>query len=81
MQVPTPPGGWREHTWHSITVHLSEMHYSYPASTPWHAMDRLELYYSNPSARQPAGDYIRIRNVFVRSTYAALFSPREPSRP
>ena len=49
------------------------MHYSYPASTPWHAMDRLELYYSNPSARQPAGDYIRIRNVFVRSTYAALF--------
>ena len=33
-------------------------------------MDRLELYYSNPEASQPAGDYIRIRNVYVRSTRA-----------
>jgi len=31
-------------------------------------MDRLELYYSAPHQSQPLGDYIRIRNVFVRST-------------
>ena len=31
-------------------------------------MDRLELYYANPHARQRRGDYVRIRNVFVRST-------------
>jgi hypothetical protein len=31
-------------------------------------MDRLELYYSSPSPKQRRGDYIRIRNVYVRST-------------
>ena len=30
-------------------------------------MDRLELYYSSPSPKQRRGDYIRIRNVYVRS--------------
>ena len=68
FQIPSPLGGWREHTWHSFTIHLSEQHYSYPASTPWHVMDRLELYYGAPHHTQPLGDYIRIRNVYVRST-------------
>ena len=31
-------------------------------------MDRLELYYGAPHHTQPLGDYIRIRNVYVRST-------------
>lgn len=44
------------------------MLYSYPGSTPWDDMDRLELYYSDPSSQQPRGDYVRLRNMFVRST-------------
>jgi len=48
-------------------------------------MDRLELYYSSPSPKQRRGDYIRIRNVYVRSTRWALLactcSPRRPSSP
>jgi hypothetical protein len=48
-------------------------------------MDRLELYYSSPSPKQRRGDYIRIRNVYVRSTRRALLackcSPRRPLLP
>ena len=68
MQVPPPAGGWREHTWHAIVVHIPDSIYSFPMSTPWDEMDRLELYYKNPRPNQPRGDYIRIRNVFLRST-------------
>jgi len=30
-------------------------------------MDRLELYYSNAYAGQPRGEYIRVRQIFLRS--------------
>ena len=66
--IPTPEHGWREHTWHSISVPIAETAYSFPQSTPWDRMDRLELYYKNPAPTQPRGDYVRIRNVFLRST-------------
>ena len=68
IPVPPPAGGWREHTWHSLVIPLGLNDYSYPASTPWEAMDRLELYYSSPHPAQKHGDYIRMRNVYVRST-------------
>ena len=32
FQIPAPSGGWREHTWHSIVVHLNESHYKSPSS-------------------------------------------------
>ena len=66
--IPAPEHGWREHTWHSISVPIAETAYSFPQSTPWDRMDRLELYYKNPAPTQPRGDYVRIRNVFLRST-------------
>jgi len=68
FQIPPPAGGWRIHTWHAIVVHIPDSIYSFPMSTPWDEMDRLELYYKNPRPSQPKGDYIRIRNVFLRST-------------
>lgn len=66
--LPVPTGGWRDHTWQLVSVPLSERHYSFPSMTPWDRMDRLELYYSSPSSQQQLGDYIRLRNVYVRST-------------
>jgi hypothetical protein len=70
FEVKPPPGGggWRTHEWHPISVPITDTEYSFPMSTPWENMDRLELYYSNPAATQPRGDYIRIRNVFLRSS-------------
>ena len=70
FEVKPPPGGggWRTHEWHAISVPITDTEYSFPMSTPWENMDRLELYYSNPAATQPRGDYIRIRNVFLRSS-------------
>ena len=65
---PPPGGGWRTHEWHAISVPITDTEYSFPMSTPWENMDRLELYYANPAANQPRGDYIRIRNVFLRSS-------------
>ena len=70
FQIPAPKGGWREQTWNSISVDLTEEHYSYPQSTPWDDMDRLELYYRFPSFRQPLGNYVRVRNIFLRSSRA-----------
>jgi hypothetical protein len=66
--VRAPAEGWRTHHWHSIVVPITDSEYSFPMSTPWEKMDRLELYYANPAATQPRGDYIRIRNVYVRSS-------------
>ena len=67
--IPAPkPSGWRPSTWHSFSIPLHESYYSQAASTPWHNMDRLELYYASPSPNQPRGDIIRLRNVYVRST-------------
>ena len=37
-------------------------------------MDRLELYYANPHANQRHGDFIRIRNVYLRSTQLQMHS-------
>ena len=75
--VKPPPGsGWRTHEWHAISVPITDTEYSFPMSTPWENMDRLELYYANPAATQPRGDYIRIRNVFLRSSRS--YSQRKP---
>jgi len=63
-----PEGGWTTHTWHSLVLPITDRSYSFPRSTPWDAMDRLELYYGNPSPLQQHGDYVRIRNVYIRST-------------
>lgn len=68
IELPIPSGGWREHTWHSFRIPITEAMYSFPASTPWDDMDRLELYYAYPHHLQPRGDYVRLRNVYVRST-------------
>jgi len=68
LTVPTPSGGWRAATWTPLTIPITDSSYAYPATTPWDHMDRLELYYSNPNPQQVRGDYIRIRNVYVRST-------------
>ena len=73
---PPPGGGWRTHEWHAISVPITDTEYSFPMSTPWENMDRLELYYANPAATQPRGDYIRIRNVFLRSSRS--YSQRKP---
>ena len=74
LKVPPPKGGWRARTWHSIDIPLEDSHYSYPQSTPWGQMDRLELYYTLPHREQKKGDFVRIRNVFVRSTRSFRFS-------
>lgn len=66
--VPTPAGGWVAHHWHSFTIPVREAMYTFPMSTPWDAMNRLELYYAYPHAAQLRGDYVRIRNVYVRSS-------------
>jgi len=83
--IPQPPGGWRAATWHSFSIPIQDAYYYYPGLTPWDSMDRLELYYSSPSPKQRRGDYIRIRNVYVRSTHRALLactcSPRRPLLP
>jgi len=69
LSVPPPSGGWKSHTWHEMTLAIEDGHYNHPFSTPWEDMDRLELYYADPSPHQPRGvDYVRIRNVFLRST-------------
>lgn len=68
LSVPTPADGWTEHTWHQISIPISDQHYSFPMSTPWDSMDRLELYYADPNPLQRRGDYVRIRNVYLRST-------------
>ena len=60
-------------------VPITDTEYSFPMSTPWERMDRLELYYANPAASQPRGDYIRIRNVFLRSSRS--YSQRSPTSP
>ena len=80
--VQAPPDGWRTHTWHDIVVPIGDSEYSFPMSTPWDRMDRLELYYANPAASQPRGDYIRIRNVFIRSTrsFGRLGGSQPPRR-
>jgi len=49
-------------------------------STPWDAMDRLELYYANPSPQQLRGDYVRIRNVYLRSTRSYAHGAEEHER-
>jgi len=68
FSVGQPTEGWKPHTWLSLVVPITDSEYSYPMSTPWERMDRLELYYANPAASQLRGDYVRIRNVFLRST-------------
>ena len=68
VRLPQPQGGWRDHTWHSLSVPITSAHYSLPSTTPWGSMDRLELYYKAPHYPQPFGDYVRIRNVYMRST-------------
>ncbi|KAL1524388.1 hypothetical protein AB1Y20_019283 [Prymnesium parvum] len=68
LSIPRPAGGWRTMTWHSLVIPITDAHYSYPMSTPWDRMDRLELYYSQPSPFQPKGDFVRIRNVYLRSS-------------
>ena len=68
VRTPDPPGGWHSHTWHSISIPITSAHYSLPSMTPWGSMDRLELYYSAPHYSQPLGNYVRIRNVYMRST-------------
>jgi hypothetical protein len=55
-------------TWHSFMLPITERAYSFPMTTPWDSMNRLELYYANPSAEQPKGDHIRLRHVYLRST-------------
>ena len=40
-------------------------------------MDRLELYYANPNPQQRRGDYIRVRNLYVRSTRSFSRTPAE----
>ena len=79
FSVGQPPGGWKAHTWLSLVIPITDSEYSYPMSTPWERMDRLELYYGNPAANQPRGDYIRIRNVFLRSTRS--FGRKRPNGP
>jgi len=68
FSLPPPPGGWMAHTWQSFVLPIRDGAYSFPLSTPWDDMNRLELYYANPSPHQPRGDYIRIRHVYLRST-------------
>ena len=64
---PPPGGGWRTHEWHAISVPITDTEYSFPMSTPGEHGPP-QLYYANPAANQPRGDYIRIRNVFLRSS-------------
>mmetsp|Transcript_18934 Transcript_18934/g.56528 ORF Transcript_18934/g.56528 Transcript_18934/m.56528 type:complete len:290 (+) Transcript_18934:851-1720(+) len=79
INVPTPAGGWKEHTWHEMALPIDDSHYNHPASTPWEHMDRLELYYADPSPFQPRGvDYVRIRNVYLRSTQSFRNSKARP---
>ena len=76
--MPPPPGGWRAQEWISHTIPVLDSSYSFPMSTPWDAMDRLELYYSNPLAGLQHGvlarnrvgvtiDSVRLRNIYLRS--------------
>ncbi|KAL3931749.1 MAG: hypothetical protein SGPRY_000993 [Prymnesium sp.] len=68
VNVPRPAGGWQKRTWYSLVLPISDRHYSFPMSTPWDLMDRLELYYGNQNPHQPRGDYIRVRHIYLRST-------------
>jgi len=78
--LPTPLGGWKANVWHSFSVPIHDSNYYFPASTPWDSMDRLELYYMSPSPHQVRGEFIRIRNVFVRSTQFAKSTEARNSR-
>ena len=69
--VPPPAGGWRAHTWQPLVLPIRDRHYSFPRLTPWDNMDRLELYYAHPHQQQQRGDYVRIRNVYLRSSTQA----------
>jgi hypothetical protein len=68
LTVPKPRGGWTAHEWHFVSLRISSEHHASPSATPWENMDRLELYYANPSNRQRPGSYVRIRNVYIRSS-------------
>ena len=35
IAIPTPPGGWQEHTWHHFALPIEDNFYSFPMSTPW----------------------------------------------
>jgi hypothetical protein len=65
--VEPPDGGWRPHTWLFVRLPIGPADYNRPKQTPWHEMDRLELYYSNAHEGQPRGEYIRVRQIFLRS--------------
>jgi len=80
FRIASPSEGWVPHKWHNIVVQVDDSFYSDPQSTPWENMDRLELYYSAPSPKQRRGDYIRIRNVFLRSTKASSLREHEQLR-
>ena len=67
LKIPAPTSGWIEHMWHHFSLPIGDSAYSYPMSTPWDRMDRLELYYLFPHPAQSRSDYIRVRNVFLRS--------------
>jgi len=78
FNVPEPLAGWQPHTWHHIVIPILERHYSFPKSTDWAAMDRMELYYSNQDYKSVGSDFIRIRRMFIRSREADMNSASIP---
>ena len=78
LNVPEPLAGWQPHTWHHIVIPILERHYSFPKSTDWAAMDRMELYYSNQDYKSVGSDFIRIRRMFIRSREADMNSASIP---
>lgn len=67
ITLKLPPSGWLAHTWQHLSLPIDDDDYSFPMSTAWDRMDRLELYYAWPHWRQPRTDYVRVRNIFLRS--------------